>query len=286
MFYLYLLLSSVCSLLIAHLLKLTEVKKLRTLNTLMVNYLVAFIVAFGVGFTEQQSAEWVVRPSVPVLLFCLVIGAFFIGNFIAYSKSVHANGMGISVAAMRLSLLVPVLLSVIIYSEVMSGPKILGIVLVVGALLLLISRGRNIRIGNLDASWLLLIIFLLTGFADASLKVYNEEFSLAFSESIFMAWIFLSAFIIGLVLAIFRKGSLATWEEVKMGMLIGIPNLYSAIFLIYALDGISGAVAFPIVNTLNVLGGTFLGLWFWDDIVSQKQWGGIAIAIIAILLLV
>ncbi len=118
MFYLYLLLSSVCSLLIAHLLKLTEVKKLRTLNTLMVNYLVAFMVAFGVGFTEQQSAEWVVIPSVPVLLFCLVVGAFFIGNFIAYSKSVHANGMGISVAAMRLSLLVPVMLSVLAYSEV------------------------------------------------------------------------------------------------------------------------------------------------------------------------
>lgn len=286
MFYLYLFLSSVCSLLIAHLLKLTESKKLRTLNTLMVNYLVAFFVAFGVGFTEHQSAEWVIRPPVPVLLFCLLIGAFFISNFIAYSKSVHANGMGISVAAMRLSLLVPVLLSVSIYSEVMSGPKILGIILVFGALLLLIPRRNTIRIGNLDASWLLLIIFFLTGFADASLKIYNEEFSLAFSESIFMGWIFLSAFIIGLVLAIFREGALATLEEVKMGMLIGIPNLYSAIFLIYALEGISGAVAFPIVNTLNVLGGTFLGLWFWDDVVTLKQWGGIAIAIIAILVLV
>jgi drug/metabolite transporter (DMT)-like permease len=194
--------------------------------------------------------------------------------------------MGISVAAMLLSLLVPVLLSVFFYGEGINGPKVLGIILVFGALLLLVPRQNNIRIGNIDASWLLLIIFFLTGFADASLKVYNEEFSLAFSESIFMGWNFLSAFLIGLGLAIFREGSLATREEVKMGMLIGIPNLYSAIFLIYALEGISGAVAFPIVNTLNVLGGTILGLWYWGDLVSRKQWGGIVVAIIAILLLV
>jgi multidrug transporter EmrE-like cation transporter len=62
--------------------------------------------------------------------------------------------------------------------------------------------------------------------------------------------------------------------------------LYSSIFLIYALGGISGSIAFPVVNTINVLGGTFLGLFIWGDKVTSKQWVGITVAILAIILLI
>lgn len=285
MAYLYLLLSSACSLLIAHLLKLTEVKGLRTLNTLTVNYLIAFTVAFVVGSVQDGTGEpgW---PQFYLLGFCTIIGAFFIGNFVAYGKSVHINGVGVTVAAMRLSLLIPVIISVYFYREFLGGWKILGILLVFGSLLLLIPQKKSVKIGNIDASWLLLVIFLVTGLADASLKVYNEELSLAFNETLFMGWVLLGAFLIGLVLSLLKQGPLITRQEFKMGAIIGIPNLYSSIFLIYALDSITGAVAFSIVNVINVLGGTLLGLFFWDDQVSLKQWGGIAVALTAILLLV
>lgn len=285
MVYLYLIFSSVCSLFVAHLLKLTEVKRLRTLNTLMVNYIVASVAAFFIGFAEQGTRNNG-TPEYYVLFFCVIVGLFFISNFMAYSKSVHTNGMGISIAAMRLSLLVPVLVSIYFYGESLGSNQVLGIVLVFGALMLLVPHGKPIKMGPMNASWLLLVIFLLTGFADASLKIYNEEFSLSINELTFMGWIYLGAFGIGLLITVFREGSLITKEEAWMGSILGIPNLYSAVFLIYALEGISGAIAFPVVNILNVLGGTLLGLFFWKDEVSAKQWGGIAIAITAILLLV
>lgn len=282
---LYLFLSSICALLVAHLLKRTEVQGLRTLNTLTVNYLVAALAAFLVGFTETAGRNsWL--PDYYVLFFCLVVGVFFISNFMAYSKSVHANGMGISIAAMRLSLLVPVLVSVYVYGESLAGRRVTGIVLVFGAFLLLVPRGKSLKIGNINASWLLLIVFLLTGFADASLKIYNEEFSRSLSELTFMGWIYSGAFGIGILLSVIRKGPIFTRQEAKMGALLGIPNLYSAVFLIYALEGVTGAVAFPVVNILNVLGGTLLGVLLWKDKVTVKQWGGIAVAIAAILLLV
>lgn len=285
MAFLYLLLSSVCSLTIAHFLKLAEVKKFRTLNTLTVNYLVAFLFAFGVGLTEGSGTD-ISSQSVYLFLFCIIVGAFFIGNFVVYGKSVHTNGVGITIAAMRLSLLVPVLISVFLYSEYLSPIKILGIILVFGALVLLIPKKNNVMIGKLNASWLLLIIFLLSGFADASLKIYQEDFSITLNESMFMGIVFLGAFLIGLALCLVRNGPLITKKEATLGAIIGIPNLYSSIFLIYALDGISGAIAFPIVNTINVLGGTLLGLLIWSDKVSHKQWAGIATAIIAIILLI
>jgi len=284
MAYLFLVLSSVCSLTIAHLLKLTEVKELRTLNTLTVNYLVAGIFAISVGLTNSNGAN-VLSPTVTLVIFCVIVGAFFIGNFVAYGKSVHTNGVGITIAAMRLSLLVPVLISVFFYAEYLGGVKLAGVILVFGAMALLIPKKNNLKIGNISASWLLVIIFVLSGFADASLKIYSEEFSSNLNELTFMGLVFAGAFVIGLILCLFRKGSLIKKKEALLGAAIGIPNLYSSIFLIYALDGISGSIAYPIVNILNVLGGTFLGLLIWNDKVSFKQWGGIATAIIAILLL-
>jgi len=284
MAYLFLVLSSVCSLTIAHLLKLTEVKELRTLNTLTVNYLVAGIFAISVGLTNSNGAN-VLSPTVTLVIFCVIVGAFFIGNFVAYGKSVHTNGVGITIAAMRLSLLVPVLISVFFYAEYLGGVKLAGVILVFGAMALLIPKKNNLKIGNISVSWLLVIIFVLSGFADASLKIYSEEFSSNLNELTFMGLVFAGAFVIGLILCLFRKGSLIKKKAALLGAAIGIPNLYSSIFLIYALYGISGSIAYPIVNILNVLGGTFLGLLIWNDKVSFKQWGGIATAIIAILLL-
>lgn len=283
MAYFFILLSAVCSLLIAHFLKVAEVKKLRTLNTLTVNYLVAAVVAGAWGWI--QSAGIAIHGGILLLVFCLVTGVFFISNFIAYSKSVHANGVGVTITAMRLSLLVPVLLSVCLYNEYLNATEFVGVGLVFSALVLLIPKKNKVKTGRINAGWLLLILFLLSGFADASLKIYKEEFSAQLNESLFMGMVFLGAFVIGVAACIVRKGPLLTKQECKLGSMIGIPNLYSSIFLIFALDDISGSIAYPMVNILNVAGGTALGLIRWNDTISSLQWTGLGIALIAIIIL-
>ncbi|MDX1586791.1 MAG: hypothetical protein R3222_08600 [Balneolaceae bacterium] len=287
MTYLFILLSAACSLLIAHLLKVTEVKKLRTLNTLTINYISAAIIALIVGIGYDGGAyrqEWLANGWT-IWLFTLAVGFFFISNFIAYSKSVHLNGVGITITGMRLSLLIPVLLSVYVYDEYLTLLQTTGVLLVFIALVLLIPKKSTARIGNISAGWLLLIIFLLSGFADASLKIYKEEFSNRLNELHFMAMVFLGAFVIGAAASLYRKGPFCTREELKLGIMIGIPNLYSAIFLIYALDDITGSIAYPMVNMLSVAGGTALGLIRWDDSISSLQWAGLIIAVISILIL-
>lgn len=283
MSYLYIMLSAACSVLIAHLLKLTEVKKLRTLPTLTINYLSAGVFAFIIGLNDQESVAFL--QNVGVLFFCVMVGTFFIGNFLMYSKSVHANGVGVSISSMRVSLLVPVLISLYLYQESITWTAASGIVLVIGALILLIPKKKGIKIGRMDAGWLLLFIFLISGFADASLKVYEEEFSQQFNELLFMSLVFGSAFLIGAIAMMVRKEAFFTTRETVMGCFIGIPNLYSAVFLIYALTDIDGAIAYPMVNMLSVIAGTALGIWFWKDEITTLQLLGIGIAVIAIVLL-
>jgi len=283
MVYLYIGLSAGCSVLIAHLLKITEVKKLRTLPTLTANYFFAAVIAFGIGMS--QGGAWNLFNHPYFLLFSGFVGAFFIGNFLMYSKSVHANGVGVTIAAMRVSLLVPVLISIYFYQESISWATASGIVLVIGAMVLLIPKKESIKIGGFDAGWLLVFIFLVAGFADASLKVYEEEFSLQIHELIFMSYVFGAAFFIGVIAMIFKKESFFSAKEAGLGAIIGIPNLYSSIFLIYALAQIDGAIAYPLVNTLSVGAGAALGFWIWKDTVSPLQWIGIAVAVLAIVLL-
>lgn len=282
MAYAFIFLSAACSLLIAHFLKVAEVKRLRTLNTLTVNYLAAGSIAAVLGSIKSNA---LIIPDMLILLFCLVTGLFFISNFVAYSKSVHANGVGVTITAMRLSLLVPVLISIYLYNEYLGSAEIAGVVLVFGALVLLIPKSNGVRVGRINAGWLLLIVFLISGFADASLKIYKEEFSMQLNESLFMSLVFFGAFLIGIIACIVRKGPLATKEEVKLGTIIGIPNLYSSIFLIYALNDISGSIAYPLVNTLNVMGGTALGIIRWKDKVTNLQWIGLGMALIAMIIL-
>lgn len=281
---LYLLLSATCSLLLVHLIKVGESSELRMLNTFTINYLVAALFAFGIGGLPAFETDAFLFTS-PGLLFAGVTGCIFIINFLVYSKSIHLNGIGISVTAMRLSLLVPVIVSILLYQEGVTAVKLMGLVLVFAALGLLIPKKQNVTFKKINAAWLLLGIFLLTGLADSSLKVYEEDFSLQFNELTFMGMVFSSAFLTGLILSAFRKGKPIRKSELITGALIGIPNLYSSVFLIYALREIDGSIAYPIVNIINVVGGTLLGLWLWNDTVTKLQWGGIAVAITAILLL-
>src|SRR5690625_315225 len=98
MAYLFIVLSSVCSLVLVHLLKVAEAKELRTVNILTINYLVAGVTALSLGWWGRAEATGDGNVSLIFLLFCLGTGALFIGNYFAYSKSVHINGVGVSIA--------------------------------------------------------------------------------------------------------------------------------------------------------------------------------------------
>lgn len=283
--WMYIILCAVTSVLIAHFLKVSETKKFNTVRILTVNYLVAFVVAFGssgsVSLQKINTEElgW-------VLLLGVVVGAIFIANFFIYSKSVHYNGVGVSVAAMRISLIVPVILSTFWYLELLSLMQWIGVIFVFGALFLLLPNKRQMIKEPFSAAWLLVLLFIGTGIGDASLKVYEAEFSSVIVKEQFMGIVFLTAFLIGSAVLFVKK----TWQfsmgEIILGVAIGIPNLYTSIFLIEALERLSGGIVYSSVNVLTVLLGTLLGLFRWGDRLTRLQWLGIILTFISILLFI
>jgi len=283
MAFIYIFCSSLCSLLIAHLLKYTRTTPLKTLHVLTINYLAATLLVLMIKFDLVINMEWMKGSTI---LFALIVGIIFILNFFIYSASVDQNGVGVSIAAMRLSLFVPVLLSVIYYREALTGLKIMGVVAVFIALLLLIPNLRKISFSKYNAAMLIPLLFLLSGMGDASLKIFEEELTNKLNETLFMGMVFCCAFLAGSGYILMTGQRFFTGREVIVGTAIGIPNLYSSIFLLWGLPLIDGATAFSFVNVLNVTGGTLLGIIYWKDRLNRKQMWGITTALAAILLLI
>lgn len=282
----FIFLSSLCSVLIVHFLKIIEHKKLDTIRVLTVNYLIATVTAFLISLRHSELPYADGNSMVLPVLLAVAVGIIFIFNFFIYSKSVFYNGVGISVAAMRISLIVPVLLSTVIYLDLLEFRQWMGVLLVFCTLFLLIPNKRKMMREPLSAAWLLVLLFILTGIGDASLKIYEAEFSQVIVKEHFMGMVFLTAFFVGVILLAIKKNWKFSVAEVLLGVGVGIPNLLASIFLIEALERLNGAVVYSSVNVLTVLGGTLLGIYIWNDKFTTYQWAGIFLTLISILLLI
>jgi drug/metabolite transporter (DMT)-like permease len=281
----FIILCAASSVLIAHFFKVTESRKLSTVNVLTVNYLIATFTAFALAF-RHGVPDVITGDLGPSVILAIFVGIVFIANFFIYSKSVFHNGVGISVAAMRISLLIPVLVSTLWYLELLTVGQWTGVALVFVTLFLLLPNKRKMLREPFSAAWLLPLLFIGTGIGDASLKVYEVEFSTVLSKELFMGFVFLTALIVGVAVILIRKNRMINKDEWLLGMAIGVPNLLTAIFLIAALERMNGAVVYSAVNVLTVVGATLLGVIRWKDRFTKIQWIGIFLTLLSILLLI
>lgn len=281
----YITLSVFCSLSIAQILKLAENKKMRVLHILVCNYLAGFLISLF------NSAEFSLFPrvstdvSIWLLGLSALLGVIFIANMVVYSRSIDRVGMGVSIAAMRMSLIFPIAVSLFVFGETIGIIKYGGIILALGSLLLMVPRIRTKSISGISDAWLPILIFLMTGFADTGLKIYEQLFASKISEDLFVSGIFFISFLVGGSILIKSGEMNFSYKEIGYGIATGIVNLYSSIFLIYALKLMPGSIVFPILNVALVVLGTFIGIFIWKDRPSIKQWSGLGIAIISIFLL-
>ncbi len=285
MAWLYVFLAVCCSLALAHLLKTGEHLKLNRVRVITVNYLSATLISIvqsvimggGLEFSELNTE---------ILIIAAYLGVMFITVFLILSRSIHLNGVGISVTSMRISLLLPVVFGFLFFGEGVTITKITGIVLVVIALLLLLKQEEK-ALHNIDGrSFLLLILFAATGVNDILLKYYEINYRDIVSESWFTSILFLTAFLSGIVYLSVKKNLGIKPREWKYGLGIGVINLYSTVFLLYALNGLDASTVFPAINISVVIGSTLIGIFRWKDRLGRARQIGLVLACLSLLLLI
>ncbi|MDV7138599.1 GRP family sugar transporter [Maribacter sp. TH_r10] len=278
-------LSVLCSSLIFVIFKLYDVYKVETLFAIITNYVVACSVGLYFYSGEIKPTEIAEQPW---FLGTLVLGVLFIVVFNLMARTSQAVGVSVASVATKMSLVIPVIFGVLVYKETLGPIKILGIVLALAAVYFASIKKKEV---NFKRSSLILplLVFLGSGIIDTSIKYVQEAHIQENEFPLFSATVFAAATIVGIFIIIYKifKAPLkVNFKNIIGGIALGIPNYFSIYYLLRALQNptLNSASVFTINNVAIVMLSTLLGIVLFKEQISFKNWGGIALAIISIIL--
>lgn len=282
----YILLSILSSSIIFVVFKLYRKYEVNTLQAIIINYFIACTVGFFGYIDNLHISEIPNRFWFPGTL---VLGALFITVFNLAAITTQRSGMAVVSVATKMSVAIPVFCGIFLYHESTGFLKILGIILALVAVYLTSIKseeGISIQKRNLIFP---LLVFLGSGIIDTSIK-FLENFYVSEDEvGLFSSTIFAIAGSIGtcilIVQAILGKLKI-TFKNILGGIALGIPNYFSIYFLVMALrtPGLESSVLFTINHVGIVLASTLLGIVLFREHLIRKNWIGIALAVLAILM--
>ncbi|HEX8386420.1 MAG TPA: EamA family transporter [Rubricoccaceae bacterium] len=300
----FLFLAVACSLGIATVFKLAERRDLDRTALLAVNYAAAAVLALVL----QGAGGGDVAPGAVGL--GVVQGVLFIGGFWLFSRAIREAGIGLAAGAMRLSVVVPVVVSWAVWGEAPSLVQGAGLVLAAVAFVLVArpaggapggtvageapaaSAAADARsappVPRVGGALLLGLLFLSGGLVDVVMKAFQKGYSASVPTPTFLLFVFGVAFAVGAAAVVatgVRTGRWPGLDVVVWGVGLGVINYGSAEFLIRALGTLPAPVAFPLNSVSIVLGAALLGRVVWGERLSRANAAGLALAAVAVALL-
>lgn len=141
---------------------------------------------------------------------------------------------------------------------------------------------KNEKGNNFGGMWLI-VLLISSGFTDSLSNVY-EKIGEPELKNQFLVFLFLTS-ILASTAFVFIKKQKYTAVDIIWGVLIGIPNYFSARFLLYALSSISAIVAYPVFNVGAIMLISLMGFVLFKEKLSKRKILGLGIIILAIVLL-
>lgn len=299
----YLLFAILCSSAIALLFKYSEKIGAKMYTVTCSNYFIAFLTSIimiiykknylvtkgDFSFLSElskafSSGEYIMSPYSSVIFGIILgplAGIFFFSSFIYYQKSVRINGVSLSGTFSKLGVLVPMILSIVLWNEMPTLIQAAGIAVTLLAIIIVNWSGNGESELSINRS--LMALFFLGGMVEFSNKIY-QKYALIEYKEVFLFMVFLSAFIISLGFLI-RERTMVVPRDVAVGFAVGIPNLFTSYFLIMALDTIKASVAFPVFSAGTILIITAAGAVIFREHIEPRSRLAIVLVITAIILM-
>ena len=275
---LYLILAVLSSAMVSITMRISTEKVSGNVSLLAVNYLTCAVLS------ALYAGAGSLFPAVPTLgnalLLGFISGVLYLAGFAIFQVCVIKNGVVLSAIFMKLGLLVPMVVSICFFHEVPGLTQILGFILAVAAIILInFEKGKTavrFRVG-------LILVLLAGGGADAMSKVYEELGDLTLSNQ-YLFYTFLVAALLCVPLCIYKKDRPGR-NEILYGMLVGLPNFFSAKFLLRALEFLPAVIVYPCFSVTTILFITLAGVLFFREKLGRRQQVAIVIILAAVALL-
>lgn len=215
------------------------------------------------------------------MLFGLFTGIMYLMSFVLLQYNIKKNGVVLASIFMKLGVLVPVLMSVLVFEEVPTAFQVVGFIL---AILSIIIINANVDSAGKGWSGIWLIILLLAGgFTDSTANIY-EKLGRPDFKNHFLLYIFIGATIVSII-GIFAARQKISLYSIIWGILIGVPNYFSARFLLYALMELPAIVTYPVYNIATILLISTIGTLLFKEDMNRRKLLGLGLIIVAIVLL-
>ena len=282
MFYIFL--SICCSVAVSVLLKLAKRYQIDVYQAITWNYSAAILLTW-LFFRPHLVA----LSNAPILNYSL-LGILLPVLFVIIATSVKLTGIVRTDVAQRLSLFIPILASFLIFSEPFNWIKIAGISIGVIAIICLIpwKQKHAVRRRPTNSWFYLLLIFVGMGVIDVLLKQIAKFKEVPFTTSLFI--VFILAFIvamIGLIYQVATKKMRFSWPHIFIGWVLGVVNFGNILFNIKAHQALANrpSTVFSIMDIGVIVAGALVGLLIFREKLSRLNLAGIALAIIAIVVI-
>lgn len=262
--------------------KMFEKYKVDNLQALIVNYITAGFCSYL--FLETDfSLNYILESD--WLYHSMIIGTLFIIIFNFYAFGIQKAGVAVTTVANRMSLIIPVCAALILYPEENTFTLLIGIAffLALTGIYLSSTKGGKLSFDK-KYLWLIILVFVGQGISDSIFNDFAQKFPNEGSYLFFMVLFFMASISGILILSgrSIRARNPLQLKSVFWGVIFGIPNFFSLVFLLKALGSISSSIVFPIVGMGVVISSSLIGLLLFQEKLTRSNWIGILLSICAI----
>ena len=263
--------------------KFFEKYRVVSLNAIVINYMVASALAFLLPDKIKPFNYVIHQPWFPI---SILLGFLFVVLFQIMAYSSQKIDVSTTTIANKITFVFPTIMGILFFSEDWNYLKITGFIVAITSIIL---SAENKRQFPKTKTYLVILLLFFGGGILESLLSYCQKFLIQpFDTSIFFGYLFLFAFLFGLIILIWNinKGKeTPSRKDVFWGLVLGVPNYFSMYFLLESLNDLPSSNVFPVANMGVILCSTFISVLLFRERISRKKSIALLCSILAILLI-
>lgn len=278
---LYLLLSVICSVAVGVIFKIARKWSTNAKQIVLFNYLFALLLCYAV-FSPDVTA---ITAEAPFLLYG-GLGILLPVVFLFLITSIKNIGIVKTDAAQRLSLFVSILAAWLLFKEVFSITKLIGITIGFLALFCVLNKTTDNTKSDLKYP---ILVFFGFGIIDILFKKVAAFTTVPYTTSLFVIFSIAFFCMIGVVLyeIIVQKKSFQL-NNLLFGLLVGGFNFGNILFYLKAHQAFSTnpSTVFAGMNMGVILLGSIVGILVFKEKLSKLNYFGLVLALLSIVIIV
>ncbi len=267
--------------------KMFALYNVQTFTAVVLNYGVCIVT--GLAYYGVEDTISIAYELENVLYFAGLLGLFFILGFYLIAYSSQKVGMAMSTLASKLSMLIPIGISLLLWKQEKEYPitVYLGLVLAIVSVVVITVNGKSgVKLSSSNLM-LLLVVLLTSGAVDGVLSYVNTIYVHQHFQYAFPIYAFFVAFVMGSLILLIRdpkKIVSMSRATVVGGVVLGVINYFSLVLLMKALSAFdhNASVVFPYINLSVIILSAIIGGTVFKEKLDVKKVVGIALAVISI----